>query len=123
MRSAWSRRPVDSFEYLGDQAGSVVAVGCEGNAVDPWKRVETRLDHLLLSSYPQFEMFGAAPTAELTVASIFGTLMGCTLDHFYELRSIAGTMVGGQSSCWSAKLGIRRYSLGRLPEKPVARTP
>ena len=68
-------------------------------------------------------MSGAAPAAKLTVASIFNTLMECTLDHFYELRSIAGTMVGGQSSCWNAKLGIRRYSLGRLPEKPVARTP
>ena len=68
-------------------------------------------------------MFGPAPTAQLTVASIFNTLMECTLAHFYELRSIAGTMVGGQSSCWSAKLGIRRYSLGHLPEKPVARTP
>ena len=85
--------------------------------------METRLAHLLSSSYPQFEMFGAAPAAKLTVASIFNTLMECTLDHFYELRSIAGTMVGGQSSCWSAKLGIRRYSPGHLPGKLLARTP
>ena len=85
--------------------------------------METRLAHLLSSSYPQFEMSGAAPAAKLTVASIFNTLMECTLDHFYELRSIAGTMVGGQSSCWNAKLGIRRYSPGRLPAKLSDRTP
>ena len=68
-------------------------------------------------------MFRAAPTAKLAVASIFNTLMECTLDHFYELWSIAGIVVGGQSSCWSAIQGIQRYSLDRLLEMPVTHTP
>ena len=68
-------------------------------------------------------MFGAAPTAQLTAASIFNTLMECTLDHFYELWSTVGIVEGGQSSCWSAILGIQRHSLDRLLRKPGARTP
>ena len=108
---------------LVDQAGSIVAVSCEGNATGPYQRVETHHARLSSNSCPPFEMFRVVPTATLTVASIFNTLMECTLDHFYELWSIAGTVEGEQSSCWSAIRGILRCSLDRLRGRPAARSP
>ena len=108
---------------LVDQADSIVAVGCEGNAIVLYQMVETHHVRLSSNSWPLFEMFRGVPTATLTVASIFNKLMECTLDHFYELWSIAVTVEVEQSSCWSARLGILRCSLDRLHEKPAARSP